>query len=80
MTFKRALELDAHVCKGDHGSLVVFADTMTRTEKNDGEDVEREIPFLNCEQIEGLPQHYYARPENPLAASKFTHSSVRCVR
>jgi antirestriction protein ArdC len=50
LTFKQALELDAQVRKGDHGSLVVFANTMTRTEKNDdGEDVEREIPFLNCE-------------------------------
>ena len=72
MTFKQALELDAHVRKGEHGSLVVFANTVTRTERDEnGDDVERDIPFMkgytvfNCEQIEGLPQHYYARPENP---------------
>jgi antirestriction protein ArdC len=70
MTFKQALEVDAHVRKGEHGSLVVFANTVTRTERDEnGDDVERDIPFMkgytvfNCEQIEGLPQHYYARPE-----------------
>jgi antirestriction protein ArdC len=77
MTFRQALEFDAHVRKGEHGSLVVFANTVTKTETNDhGEDVEREIPFMkgytvfNVEQIEGLPQHYYALPENPLPVSE----------
>jgi antirestriction protein ArdC len=77
MTFKQALELDAHVRKGEKGSLVVFANTVTKTETNDkGEDVEREIPFMkgysvfNVEQIEGLPQHYYAQPEKPLPLSE----------
>jgi len=72
MTFKRALELDAHVRKGEHGSLVVYANSITKTETNEqGEDTEREIPFMkdytvfNVEQIEGLPAHYYAKPENP---------------
>jgi antirestriction protein ArdC len=32
MTFKQALELGAHVRKGEKGSLVVYADTITRTE------------------------------------------------
>ena len=74
MTFKQALELDAHVRKGEHGSLVVYANSITKTETNEkGEDTEREIPFMkgytvfNVEQIEGLPAHYYAKPENPLA-------------
>ena len=73
MTFKQAQEFNAHVRKGEHGSLVVFANTVTRTETNEsGEDVEREIPFMkgytvfNCEQIEGLPAIYYSQPENPL--------------
>lgn len=77
MTFKQALELNACVRKGEHGSLVVFANTVTRTETDDkGEDVEREIPFMkgytvfNVEQIDGLPLHYYAQPENPLPASE----------
>jgi antirestriction protein ArdC len=70
MTFKQAQELNAHVRKGEHGSLVVYADRMTKTETNDkGEDIERQIPFMkgytvfNTEQIEGLPEHYYVKPE-----------------
>jgi antirestriction protein ArdC len=68
MTFKQAQDLDAHVRKGEHGSLVVYADRFTKTETDDsGQDVERSIPFMkgytvfNVEQIEGLPAHYYAK-------------------
>ena len=68
MTFRQAQTLGAHVRKGEHGSLVVYANTLTKTETNDqtGEDEEKEIPFMkgytvfNVEQIEGLPAHYYA--------------------
>lgn len=69
MTFKQASELGAHVRKGEKGSLVVYANTITRTEDNgDGEEIERSIPFMkgyvvfNVEQIEGLPAHYRATP------------------
>lgn len=69
MTYRQAVELKAHVRKGEHGSLVVYADRFTTTETNDsGEDIEREIPFMkgytvfNTEQIEGLPAHYYPAP------------------
>ncbi len=84
MTFKQALELDAHVRKGEHGSLVVYANSITRTETNDkGEEFEREIPFMkgytvfNVEQIEGLPAHYCAKPENPLPLSERIESADR---
>ena len=71
MTFKQALELNAHVRKGEKGSLVVYANSITKTEHDDtsGEDVEREIPFLkgytvfNVEQIDGLPEIYHAKIE-----------------
>jgi antirestriction protein ArdC len=70
MTFKQALELNAHVRKGEKGSLVVYANTLTRTEENDeGREEERVIPYLkaytafNVEQIEGLPEQYYVKPE-----------------
>jgi antirestriction protein ArdC len=70
MTFRQAGELKAHVRKGEHGSLVVFADRVAKTETNDqGEEVEREVAFMkgytvfNVEQIEGLPAHYYATVE-----------------
>lgn len=70
MTFKQALELDANVRKGEHGSLVVYADKITRTETNSetGEEAAREIPFMkgytvfNTEQIDGLPEHFYPKP------------------
>ena len=66
MTFKQALELKANVRKGEHGSLVVYADKIIRTETDSetGEEAERAIPFMkgytvfNIEQIEGLPEHY----------------------
>lgn len=67
MTFKQAQELGAFVRKGEHGSLVVYADRITRTETTDaGQEVEQSIPFMkgytvfNVEQIEGLPAQYYA--------------------
>jgi antirestriction protein ArdC len=73
MTYKQAQELGANVRKGEKGSLVVYANRITKTETNDaGEDTEREIPFMkgytvfNVEQVDGLPAHYYAQPVNPL--------------
>src|SRR5215472_13373791 len=70
MTFRQALELNAHVRRGEQGSLVVYANSVTKTEQSDaGEDVEREIRFLkgytvfNVEQIQGLPDQYYVKPE-----------------
>ncbi|MEQ8328088.1 MAG: zincin-like metallopeptidase domain-containing protein [Parvibaculum sp.] len=70
MTYRQAKELDAHVRKGEQGNLVVYANTITRTEEGeDGNEEERKIPFMkgytvfNVEQIEGLPEHYYAKPD-----------------
>jgi antirestriction protein ArdC len=69
MTFKQALELNAHIRKGEKGSLVVYAIAIAKTETTDaGEEIEREIPFMkgytvfNVEQIDGLPEQYYQRP------------------
>lgn len=71
MTFKQTQQLGAHVRKGEKGNLVVYASTVTRTETDQeiGEEQERDIPFMkgytvfNVGQIEGLPAHFYARPE-----------------
>ena len=68
MTFRQALELDAHVRKGERGSTVVYASTLTRTgtDAETGEESAQSIPFLksytvfNVEQIEGLPAHFHA--------------------
>ena len=35
MTFKQATELDGHIRKGEKGSLVVYADSITRKETDD---------------------------------------------
>ena len=74
MTFRQAMELDAHVRKGEKGSLVVYANSITRTDTDEktGDDIERAIPFLkgytvfNVEQIDGLPAHFYATAEPQL--------------
>ena len=66
MTFRQAKELGASVRKGEHGELVVYANTVTRTEQDaeTGEELEHAIPFMkgytvfNVEQIDGLPSHY----------------------
>lgn len=73
MTYRQASELKANVRKGEHGSLVVYADKLVRTETDSatGEETERAIPFMkgytvfNVEQIEGLPEHFYTKPDIP---------------
>ena len=69
MTYRQAQELGGQVRKGESGSLVVFANRVTKTETgDDGADVEREIPVMkgytvfNVEQIDGLPDRYRPRP------------------
>jgi hypothetical protein len=61
MTFKQAMEAGAHVRMGEKGSLVVYANIITKTETEaEANEVEREIPFMkgytvfNVEQIERL--------------------------
>jgi antirestriction protein ArdC len=70
MSFRQATQLNAHVKKGEKGSLVVYANSITRTEENGkGEGTEREIHYMkgytvfNCDQIEGLPERYFSKPE-----------------
>ena len=82
MTFKQTQELGGHVRKGEKGSLVVYANKLTRTETDDkGEEIEKQIPFMkgyavfNVEQVDGLPAHYYGKPENPLPlAERLDHA------
>lgn len=84
ITFRQALALGGHVRKGEHGSTVVYANRISRTETDDdGQDVERQIPFLkaytvfNVEQVEGLPPHYHAVAEPGLdAAQRIDHAEA----
>src|SRR5260370_9993171 len=63
MTFKQASELDAYIRKGEKGSLVVYADSITRkeTDEKTGDQIAREIPFLtrytvsNVHHLSALP-------------------------
>jgi antirestriction protein ArdC len=75
MTYRQALELGAHVRKGETGTLVVFADRITRAEDGEnGESVKRSIPYLksytvfNVEQIEGIPPQYLPQAPAPTSA------------
>jgi len=67
LTYKQASELGGQVRKGEKGSLVVYADKITKTGTDEkGADVEIKIPFMkgytvfNAEQIDNLPGHFYA--------------------
>lgn len=69
MTFRQALELGGAVRKGEKGTMVVYANRITREEETDtGEAAQRSIRFLkaytvfNVEQIDGLPQRFLAAP------------------
>ena len=49
MTFQQALELKAHVRKGEKGSLVIYTNTVNRTEATDNnEETERASRFLKA--------------------------------
>jgi len=82
ITFRQALALGGHVRKGERGSTVVYTNRISRTETgDDGQDIERQIPFLkaytvfNVEQVEGLPAHFHAVAEPKLdAAQRIAHA------
>lgn len=70
MTFKQAIDLKAHVRKGEKGTTVVYADKIIKDEKKeDGTLSINHIPFLklytvfNTSQLEGLPEHFNKLPE-----------------
>ena len=68
ITYRQATELGAHIRKGEKGSPVVYANSITRseTDADTGAEVAREIHILkgytvfNVEQCEGLPAQYHA--------------------
>ncbi len=73
MTYKQAQALGGQVRKGETGSLVVYADRVTKTDVDvDGQEVEREIAFMkgytvfNAEQIDGLQALQAPSPASPL--------------
>jgi antirestriction protein ArdC len=72
MTFKQAIDLKAHIRKGETGTHVVYADRFEKKEtKPDGTQDIQKIPFLklytvfNASQIEGLPATFYPKHAAP---------------
>lgn len=70
MTFKQAVDLKGAVCKGEKGTQIVYADNIVKQKEDDnGQEQTYKIPYLktytvfNASQIEGLPDHYYQKPE-----------------
>lgn len=87
MTYRQAAEHGGQVRKGEHGSLVVYADHIRKTDTDDnGDEIEREIPFLkgytvfNAEQIDGLPGHFYEAPSPALPAPARIAGAERFAR
>lgn len=74
VTFQQAKELGGFVRKGEKGTGIVYANSIEKkeTDQTTGEEKTERIPFLksytvfNAEQVEGLPEKYYATPVNPL--------------
>ncbi len=69
MTYKQAQSLGGQVRKGERGEQIVFFKKLVKEEENSrGEIEERVIPMIrvytvfNVDQIDGLPQQYYAKP------------------
>ncbi|MEZ4614397.1 MAG: zincin-like metallopeptidase domain-containing protein [Caldilineaceae bacterium] len=73
LTYRQAQELGGQVRKGEQGSSIVYTRQITRQEvSEEGEETESDI-FLhkgyivfNVEQIDGLPDHFYAPGVSPL--------------
>lgn len=70
MTFRQAQELGACVRKGETGSMVVYANRVSKTETDGaGNEIERDVAFLkaytvfNVEQIDGLGDRYADFPD-----------------
>ena len=67
LTFKQAKERDAHVRKGEKGSLVIFWKQHATTDKKTGEPVNvpvmRHYKVFNAEQCEGLELPAPPEPE-----------------
>src|ERR1700684_159495 len=62
LTYKQSQELGGQVRKGEKGEMVVYANSVSKTQVNaKGEEVERDIHFLkgytvfNSRQIDNLP-------------------------
>ena len=71
MTFRQAKALGGCVRKGETGTKSVYFGAIERDGETDGQGEVDRIPYLkaytvfNADQIEGLPEEFYIRPDPP---------------
>jgi len=78
MTYRQATELGGQVRKGEHSTQVVYYGSMVKEDQEAGGDEEgkKRVRFLrtfnvfNADQIDRLPQPYYAKQEQPKAVAE----------
>jgi antirestriction protein ArdC len=86
LTFKQALDLGAHVRKGEKGTTIVYADRFIpdkeRQRAKEANEDPTAIPFLkaytvfNAEQIENLPDQYRQPTAIPNQCQKIEHAET----
>jgi antirestriction protein ArdC len=77
MTYRQAGELGGNVRRGESGAVSVYYSSFKKedTHPTTGETTSRSVRFLrhyivfNADQIDGLPDHFYARPVPAISAS-----------
>jgi antirestriction protein ArdC len=77
MTYKQTLELGGQVRKGEHSTQVVYYGSMMKEDQEAADEGgQKRVRFLrtfnvfNADQIDRLPQPYYAKQERPGAIAK----------
>ena len=78
MTFRQAKELGAHVRKGEKGELVVYANTITRTESRRGHRRGSRAGHPLHEGLHGLQCRADRGPSGALLPSSQSRCSIRC--
>lgn len=66
MTFDNARKLGGHVKKGEKGTFVVFAMTVTKKDTEKRRNVLRGYKVFNVQQIENLPERYCVHTEKTI--------------
>lgn len=88
MTFKQALELGGNVKKGEKGTRIVYAGSISPKDEQatpSEADTRKNIMFLkkytvfNVEQIEGLPEGKFSAPKPVIANSDSRNSELDSI-
>ena len=86
MTFQQAKALGGSVRKGSKASKVVYASTFTKEVEGKEGLEEQNIPFMksyavfNCEQIDGLPETFYAKARTDSQAERIVAADEFLMR